>query len=96
MTAAAWLCLALLAATFGASPPAPVSADDHAWIHLALEAEPGATSELDLDPPSAAAEECEPPSPAPAVVPEVATLLFLATGGALILARHRHPRRPCR
>jgi hypothetical protein len=28
-----------------------------------------------------------------AVLPEVTTLLFVAAGGALILTRHRHPRR---
>lgn len=96
MTAAAWLCLASLVATFGAPPATPVAADDRARVNPAPEAEPAVASELGLDPSSAAAEDCETSSPTPAVVPEVATLLFLASGGALILARHRHPRRPCR
>ena len=96
MTAPGWLCLVFLVATYGTPQAAPVAASDRAAMDLVFDAAPAAAGEPALDLSTAAAESCETSSPAPAVVPEVATLLFLASGGTLILARHRHPRRQLR
>lgn len=93
MTVAGWLCLAVLVATCGTPQAAPAQGGDRTAMDLVFDAAPAARCESALESSNAGPEAYEPSSPAPTAVPEVATLLFLASGGTLILARHRHPRR---
>ena len=91
---AAQLCMALVAGSWTADVPSQVAADEMWATAPNRESLQPASFDAIPESPIATAEEYELPSSVPVAVPEVATLLFLASGGALLTARHRHPRRP--
>ncbi len=86
MTLAMRLGLLLFMVARGASAAEHITADDPSMPGLGMH-----PSSLVV--PDAAIEEYQSPAASPPVVPEVTTLLFLAFGASMIVARHRHPRR---
>jgi len=91
---AAQLCMVLVAGAWTADVPRQVAADE-LWATAPYQDSVQAASfDAIPDSPIGSAEEYESPLPVPVAVPEVATLLFVASGGALLMARHRLPRRP--
>jgi hypothetical protein len=93
MTLAMRLGLALFMAAGGASAAERGMADDPSLPGLGMHPSSLVVPEASVDSPESAIEEYQSSAASPPTVPEVTTVLFLAFGASMIVARHRHPRR---